>query len=337
MSYDRTIAVWQLDSNVLANELSRTTFPAIIWARAGSFLDAERIIVGTFGSRYGIFHWRTQTWDLSNIVADKSLNAVAVVQDAIYTIGDAGILFRNNNAQTNMGSLCNFLLVAGEMLLTGGQLGQLFDAHTGAILYQHRSPLNCGTTFLRDNKLHVAIGTYTGEMLLFSVEKNTLHFITCLEIYQNAIKGLCANQQQIFSVCASTDIAWHNISDFSCQLYQEKAHERIANACCLAGQSGFATISRDLKLRIWENDYEEIYPSPHPNSIKCICSNTDHTILMTGAYTGTVAGFDIKTRTWSSFSRPTASGISSLAYDEKHHRFLASSYDGHVYPITNGE
>lgn len=43
-----------------------------------------------------------------------------------------------------LGSLCNFLLPFGDVVLTGGQLGIVFDAISGKRIHQHRSPLNCG-------------------------------------------------------------------------------------------------------------------------------------------------------------------------------------------------
>lgn len=84
-------------------------------------------------------------------------------------------------------------------------------------------------------------------------------------------------------------------------------------------------------MRIWTGNQEDVYQTPHPNSVKCICASDDRETLMTGAYTGTLAGFDMASRRWISFTRPTASGISGLAYDGGNRRFLASSYDGQIY------
>ena len=67
--------------------------------------------------------------------------------------------------------------------------------------------------------------------------------------------------------------------------------------------------------------------------MKCICASDDRNTLMTGAYTGTLAGFDMATRQWRSFSRPTAAGISALSYAAQPRHFLASSYDGKIYPV----
>jgi WD40 repeat protein len=335
LSYDRTIAVWTVGAAQEIQELARADIPSLVWARAAALIGSDRIAVGTFGSTFGVFDWKTGTWDMQGVAAGPSLNAVTVVDGARYAIGDAGTLFREGEPSTQLGSLCNFLVAAGNRLLSGGQLGQLFDARSGEVLYQHHSPLNCGTSFLRDGKVHLAIGTYTGEALAFVLEDGgILSLVSSHKIYDNAIKGIAADTDRIFSVCASTDIAWHDIADFKLIRRVAKAHERIANGCCLAGPSGFASIGRDLKLRIWTGDQEEVYRTPHPNSVKCICASDDHNTIMTGAYTGTVAGFDLPSRSWISFARPTASGISGLVYDGRARHFLASSYDGRVHALA---
>ena len=188
---------------------------------------------------------------------------------------------------------------------------------------------------MRGGKWHVMIGSYTGEAIVFAVDSpDKLTLVTTLKLYENAVKGLVATDDRIFSVCANTTVSWHAISDFTFIRSIKNAHEKIANGCCLAGPGGFASIGRDRKLRIWIGDEEEVYQTPHPNSVKCICASDDHATIMTGAYTGTLAGFDMATRSWRSFSRPTSSGISSLAFDSKHNQFLASSYDGQIYAVN---
>ena len=336
LSYDRSIALWQVADEQNIHELSRSEFPALVWARSAALISPTKIAVGTFGSSYGIFDWKSNIWDMDGIVAYSCLNAVKVLNGNQYGIGDAGILMKNGKPAAHMGSLCNFLLAADDnFLLTGGQLGQLFDASTGKVLYQHHSPLNCGTSFIREGEKHIIIGSYTGEAIIFKVNKpGEITLVKTLKIYENAIKGLVATKDKIFSVCANTTICWHNISDFALIKSIKNAHEKIVNGCSLAGTDSFASISRDRKLRIWTEGKEEVYQTPHPNSIKCICSNDDGSIIMTGAYTGTVASFDMKTRSWRSFSRPSASGISSLTFDQDHNQFLASSYDGHIYAIN---
>lgn len=343
ISYDRSIVIWRIsnqgNNHIELSEISRSTLPALIWARAADFLDDSRIVLGTFGSTYATFDWQSGNWDIANIEASQSLNAVTMVGANSYAVGDAGVVFKNGGRFAEMASLCNFLLPIGDRILTGGQLGRLFDAATGETLYEHHSPLNCGTSFYRDGKLHAAIGSYTGEVLVFALEQDhRFSLVSSNKMYENAVKGLAANDKVIFSVSANTNIAWQDIASLSVINIVKNAHKRIANGCCRVGASGFASIGRDLTLRIWseiEFDAYQIdaYPSPHRNSIKCICISADEKRIMTGSYGGTLAGFDVLTRKWLSFSRPTASGISAITYDSQHDRFLASSYNGCIYTV----
>lgn len=332
LSYDRTLAVWQLRQRTQLHEIARGEYPVQVWARAAALAGPGRLAVGTFGSTYGTFDWETGTWDLQGVEPDRSLNAVALVGQARYAIGDAGVLYRDDEPVSELGSLCNFLVSAGGRLLTGGQLGALFDARRGEVLHRHHSPLNCAAAFERAGVPHVAVGTYTGEVLIFALDaQGTPQLVRTLEVYGNAVKGLAVRDGELFSVCANTAAAWHACDDFRLLRLLPRAHERIANACCAAAGDAFASVGRDLKLRIWTARGEEVYPTPHPNSVKCICPSTDGNTLMTGAYTGTLASFDMATRSWKSFSRPTTAGISALAYDPAQRRFIASSYDGRLY------
>lgn len=338
ISYDRSIAIWGIshpDEGALQlTELSRSTLPALIWARAADFLSDSRIILGTFGATYATFDWRLSQWDVKGIEPSKSLNAVATIDGDLYSVGDAGIVYKNGLKLTELGSLCNFLLPAGDLLLSGGQLGILFDALTGRTLYEHHSPLNCGTRFYRKEQLHIAIGTYTGEVLIFATTQDRhLQFIACKKLYENAVKGLTSNDEVIFSVCANTSVAWLDIASLEVINLFKNAHDRIANGCCRMGDSGFASIGRDLKLVLWVNGAREIYQTPHKNSVKCICASDDGKRIICGSYGGTLASFDAETRQWNSFSRPTAAGISAITYDSARDQFLASSYDGQIYTV----
>ena len=335
ISYDSSIAFWRIfrddGGQTDLAEISRSKMPALIWARAASFLDETKIALGTFGSCYATFDYYQGAWDMSGIEADPGINAVATLGNDVYSVGDAGVVFKNGGILAQLGILCNFLLPVGEKLLAGGQMGQLFDASTGRVLYEHHSPLNCGAAFVKGGKLHAAIGSYTGDVLIFRMEPEAC-LVDCRKIYRNAVKGLCCDGGILFSVCANTHVAWQNVEDFGVTSVFENAHERIANGCCAIGDGEFASIGRDLRLLLWQGQCFEAYRTPHRNSVKCIAASADGKRIMTGSYGGTLAGFDVATRTWSSFSRPTAWGISAIAYDALHDRFLASSYDGKVYP-----
>ncbi len=127
ISYDRYIAIWRTTNRTELTELSRSELPALIRARVADFLDETRIVLGTFGSRYATFDGRSGHWNLSNIEVSRSLNAMAVSGSDIYSTGDAGAIFKNGQPQTEIGSLCNFLLTAGERMFAGGQQGELYD------------------------------------------------------------------------------------------------------------------------------------------------------------------------------------------------------------------
>jgi WD40 repeat protein len=335
LSYDRSIAVWRLGGARQLQELARSTLPELVWARAATILSDGRIVAGTFGSTYAIFDLATSSWDLRGVVAGVAINAILNVNGRIFTVGDAGVINVDGAPTARMGSLCNFLVAAGDRVFTGGQMGQLFDAQTGAVLYEHHSPLNCGVAFMRHGVSHVAVGSYTGEILIFRSDADgDLHLSTGLQVYENAIKGLSISDGLLFSVCASTDIAWHRIEDWSLQNRINKAHERIANDCCAIGHGRFASVSRDRTLRIWGAAANEVYQTPHENSVKCIAVNADNTALLTGSYRGTVAMFDLLRRCWISTHKPTISGISSIEWDTVKQCFLAASYDGNIYEVS---
>ncbi|KVV11627.1 MULTISPECIES: WD40 repeat domain-containing protein [Pseudomonas] len=333
LSYDRSVMLWHLNSHNRLEKTAETSLPSIIWPRSCALLGEDQIAFVTFGSCYATWNFRTQIWDLGGIEPAISLNAVALVNDDIFSIGDAGILHVNGVANTKAGSLCNFLLPFGDSVLTGGQMGTVFDARTGQAIYQHRSPLNCGTTFIKDGQLHAAIGTYTGEALIFKLQHQQPEFLTEVAMHNNAIKGIAADETFIFSVCATAAAAFFNIADFTEHTYLDQAHDRISNGCTQI-QGGFASIGRDLKLRLWRDGESEVFETPHHHSIKCIAISKDQNLIATGSYGGTVALFDVRTRRWEKFEKPTASGISCLTQAANGNGFLASAYDGRIYPIA---
>ena len=331
LSYDRTMSIWNVANDQAPEEIGHTTLPETIWARAATILEDGRVATGTFGATYAIFDVKTSTWDLQNVHAGAALNDVANINGHIYSVGDAGKVLQDGQYVADMGSLCNFLVASDDNIFTGGQMGQLFDARTAEVLYTHHSPLNCGAAFTHAGRSFIAIGSYTGEVLVFHVDGKP-ELEQNLKIYENAIKGLSFSDGVLFSVCANTDIAWHRVSDWSLVKQVRKAHDKITNDCCAIDGHQFATVSRDRTLRIWSDEGAQVYPSPHLNSVKCISISDDKSRILTGSYGGTVAMFDLNEKRWTKFERPTMSGISSITWDSKG-QFLASSYDGHVYPI----
>jgi len=57
-------------------------------------------------------------------------------------------------------------------------------------------------------------------------------------------------------------------------------------------------------------------------------------VIATANYSGTIALFDLPSRSWQQVQRPTASGISCITHSVASDDFLASSYDGQIYGIA---
>jgi WD40 repeat protein len=333
LSYDRSMSVWDISNESLPIELNRTILPEVIWARAACITLDGRILTGTFGSTFAEYDLKNAQWAANPIDVGFSLNDVLKVGRDMYSVGDAGTVFKNKEIYAEMGSLCNFLVKAEGVLLTGGQLGLLFNADTAEVLYRYHSPLNCGVAFVMGGVHWVCIGTYTGEILIFQIIEGSLRFFKNLKVYENAIKGLSFKNGVVFSVCASTEIAWHRVSTWSLVKEVDHSHDKITNDCCAVDDEQFATVSRDRTLRIWSDHSCAIYPTPHPHSVKCISISEDGQHLLTGCYGGTLAMFDMQQRRWSKVERPTMSGISSITWDSSDGQFLAASYDGSIYPM----
>lgn len=162
LSYDRTMRLWKAGAAGEPRALGGAALPPEVWPRSCSFEGDEHIVFSTFHSSYRRYNWKTERWDAAELPPTHGVNAVQPVDGHLWTIGDAGIVRVDQREHARTGSLCNFLAPAGELILTGGQLGKVFDARSGRELHQHRSPLNCGVAFARDGAAHAVIGTQAG-------------------------------------------------------------------------------------------------------------------------------------------------------------------------------
>lgn len=332
MSYDRRIRIWSTVSAQLAL-VSETSAPAEVWMRSAAPLSDGRIAFGTFGTSYAIFDRRSQSWKLENVQATHGVNAVTVDGDEIWTVGDAGVVRLNGGEVTRLSSLCNFLLPWDDVLVAGGQSGELFDARTGKVFYQHRSPINCGARIIDKDGTRVVVGTYTGEGLIFDRDEHGAPRLRRqVALHSNAVKGLACDGVTIFSVCANRAVAFHDCNGELVDRIKD-AHEKIANGAVAVGPGFFASVSRDLTLRLWKGGATTRVPTPHDHSIKCasVCPVTQ--VIATAAYDGRVALYDTATKRWWPSTRPTCHGISSLVWSGAPGKFLASSYDGAVYKV----
>lgn len=335
LSYDRTMRLWSVSSGL--PELRDTTeLPDDVWPRSCAFAGGSRLVFATFGARYRGYDYEARAWDTGVVPPTGGVNAVLPTDGGTaLTVGDAGLVRDDGRAVAETGSLCNFLTPLGGLVLSGGQLGKVFDALTGRELYQHRSPLNCGVAFERDGEQYAVVGTYTGEGLLLKLDgKGGVEHVMDLPLHTNAVKGIAVSGDYLFSVAADASATWYRISTLERAATVDDVHEKIANGCAGLGEGWFASVSRDLKLRIWDPELRaETLSTPHTHSIKCVAASDDGRVVATGSYNGLVALYDRTDRSWRENAKPTTAGISSLAYDAVNKAFAASSYDGQVYTI----
>jgi WD40 repeat protein len=338
MSYDRRVKVWAPDGPGGLTQVGETIAPPSIWMRSATAAPGGRIVFATFGSTYATFDRATGAWDESHLQDTQGVNAVAMIDDAVWTVGDAGVVRVDGRFARRLPSLCNFLLEwkggadGADLVLTGGQTGELFDARTGTVIHRHRSPLNCGT--LVAGGTSAVIGTYTGEGLVFERGRDgSPHLARTIGLHTNAVKGVAADGEVLFSVSANRAAAYHTADGSLIERF-DGSHAKIANGAVAVSPGVFASVSRDLHLRLWRGGEWTTIESPHRHSIKCVAACGTTSLIATGSYDGTVVLYDLVAERWLPAYRPTASGISSLAWHGKPGTFLASSYDGSVYLIS---
>ncbi|MDT7689340.1 MAG: toxoflavin biosynthesis protein ToxC [Acidobacteriota bacterium] len=337
-SYDRTFKLWSIGADDGSLCPTRTVeVPSCVWLRSCAFAGTSKLVFGTFGSSYATYDIERDAWDLDGVGHTPGLNAVRVVDGETYTVGDAGVVCRDGHRIASVGSLCNFIGELHRRVVTGGQMGTLFDAQTGRTLHQHRSPLNCSAVFRRGGEEHLMVGTYTGEGLVFRAgERDLFTHVLTLKLHDNAIKGIACTDEYIFSVCATGAAAFHRVDTLERAEFISDAHEKISNGAAALPDGRFVSVSRDLKLRIWSMTSRRDVVTPHAHSVKCVAASGRGELLATGAYDGTVALYNWRENVWVHTERPTASGISSLTCGVAPDTFIASSYDGQLYSISAG-
>lgn len=334
LSYDRTMRLWDVRSDT-PTVTAKAGLPADVWPRSCAFAGESNLVFATFGVTYRMYDYHAGVWEDTHIDPTLGVNAVLAEPEGTLTVGDAGVVWRDGTPIARTGSLCNFLTAAPGLVFTGGQLGKVFDALTGRELHQHRSPLNCAAAFERDGSVYVVVGAYTGEGLLFRVPRpGACEYIADLPLHANAVKGVAISGNLLFSVAADASATWVALSTMEKVATVDDAHDKIANGCVGLGEGYFASVSRDLRLRIWDPQRRaHVLDTPHTHSIKCVTADADGRFIATGSYNGRVAVFDRLAEKWSAVRRPTTAGISSMTYDKAVGVFLAASYDGRVYPV----
>jgi WD40 repeat protein len=332
-SYDRTVRFWRLAPDGVEHVLT-SEVPAEVWMRSCAKLDDTRWV---FGTSYAIYDREADSWDLAGVEPIHGINSVALLDDRMITVGDSGRVRADGEVLAELGSCCNFVHGAGGATVAGGQLGTVFDT-TGTAVHQHRSPLNCATAYDgADGRTEILVGTYTGEGVRLAVQPNgQVEHLGDVQLHDNAVKGVAAAGDVLFSVCATGAAAFHRLADLALIARVPAAHDRIANGAAALPDGRFASVGRDLTLRLWapSGEPEAAVSTPHENSIKCVAADPATGLIATGGYHGRVAIYDPRPGTWIANRRPTTAGISSLCPGSAPGAFLASSYDGNVYTVT---
>lgn len=332
LGYDRALGVWDM-SHGLPVLLAMNDLPAQIWARAAAVLPDGRIAVGTFGGTYALFDPVSAAWDCQGVAAGPALNAVAERGHAIVAIGDAGVVLTDGEPGTVLGSLCNFIRPGGRRLYAGGHLGELYDADTGQVLHRHHSPLNCAALIQRGGVPHLAVGTYTGEILVFALP-GTPRLIRTIAAHTNAIKALATIAGRLLAVCANGTVSWHDGETLDEMRRIERAHTRIANAAVALGDHGFASVGRDRVLRLWLAEGDHAFATPHPNSVKALAASPCGRWLASGGYGGTTVVFDCHNRSFGSMRRISKAGIAALCWSALEGGFVAADYAGALHSVA---
>jgi WD40 repeat protein len=334
VSYDGTVKVWNLDS-ALQEPLGEFRLPADVWGRACCFGPRGQLVFGSFGARYRTYDVCADVWD-DPPPPTGGFNAICSYQGSIFTIGDAGILHKDGAPVRQLGTLCNFLEPWDRRLLTGGHAGTLYDALSGETLYRHHAPLNCAVTYHVGDRSRAMIGTYTGEGIVLEMQDSSQHVdpVRVIKLHANAVKGVCESEGLIFSISADTSCTWVSAAENVVRRKLEHGHTRIANGCCSLPGGRFVSVSRDRKLRIWDQRGCEVSETPHTHSVKCIAVAEGGRFAATGSYGGHVGIIDLTTKAWLSCERVSMAGISNLAYDLGNRLFLASSYDGMIHRLS---
>jgi WD40 repeat protein len=336
LSYDRKMKIWDTGSKLTSNQ--ETELPDIVWPRSCAFITPSKLALVTFGHTYAVYNLEGDTWHADRIKQTPGLNAVCEHNNNVYAVGDSGVVLRDNQRVCNLATLCNFIVAAGDIILTGGQRGSLMNAATGEVYYQHGAPLNCAASNFSEGCENVYIGTYTGHLLHLVFELGVARLVNAARIHANAIKGVSVQDGIVFTVCADRTAVFSDAKTLAPLRVVENEHGKIANGCSSLGAGRFASISRDLKLRLWSyhEDTVETVDTPSTNSIKCVSASACGRYVAIGTYAGHAGIFDVKRRSWPVWKKISQRGISCSTWTQDM-KFLFASYSGHVHSIAEPE
>lgn len=336
LSYDQTLIVWQVGADGSLTKIRKAAYPAVVWARACAFHDETTLAFGSFGSSYALYDFLAEEWSLSMITPTWGVNAVAVIDDSILAVGDAGFVSLQGRIISSVGSLCNFIGTLGDEKLAGGQLGRVFKISDGSIVYQHQSPLNCCCTFVLEDQELFAIGTYSGEVVLLENGSKEISVRKVINVHKNAIKDICFAGGRLVAVSADAAVSIIDPTKGVVSDLVHGAHRKITNGCVALSQKTcrFATVSRDRILKLWQGIEAEEVATPHTHSVRAISYSPESQTIATGSYSGDLWIYSVAQMAGTALTRLTTSGISSISWREADDAFVVGSYDGSVYVVA---
>jgi WD40 repeat protein len=332
-SYDGLIKLWQISLNgELVNALSQVV-PPLVWPRSCAHLHADTYAFATFGSSFALFDASSGAWVLDDVRPSGSRNAILAHGSGYWTVGDAGVVEDETGATVaTTGSLCNALVGCGTVVLTGGQLGKVFDAATGNCLFEHHSPINGGaTSFAWQGRPAALLGTYTGELLHFVDAGEGATFKGAHRIASNSVKGVAIGAEVGIAMVATGEAIVFDPVSFRPR-DTVRAHHAVANGCVLLPAGGFASVGRDKQLVLWTDTggVKASVSTPHEHSIRTLAATTGH--IVTGDYRGTLGIYSVAQGKYIGTRRISETGISCVA-PASPGTVLATSYDGQVHRV----
>ncbi|MBO0879333.1 MAG: hypothetical protein J2P17_02940 [Mycobacterium sp.] len=333
---DGVLGVWDI-SSATPTPIAATTLPDDVWPRSCAFVGLSRLVFGTPAAGCRTYDYRCNEWEAGAVAPTNSVHAVGVRGNDILTVDASGTIRCNDVHLADAGSLCHFLVVGKAGVITGGQAGTVIDAVSGQVLYAHSAPLNCGISVDIDGVEHLLVGSYSGEVLVFRWQRRSLVWVKNVRLHTSAITGLACSGAVVFSTCTDRGAAWHALNGLRELHRTTAAHERVVNGCTALGNGRFASVGRDLTLRIWSRAYDCVTIClPINRSICCVAACPQGGIIAIGTYGGHIARYDTLTHRLVTIDRPTAAGISALVFHPGQDAFLASSYDGQLYSTPTG-
>jgi WD40 repeat protein len=327
---DRSLRIWGRSPAGLVH-MAEAELPPLVTAGPPAFLGPDRLAFPACGSRYAKLHLPTGLWDLENIEPAEGFAGACHHEGALFTISEGGIVASAGRERARLSRESSFIVEHQGRLVCGGESGALVDALADELLWQHDSPLLCACT-VEGGRL--AVGTASGEVLWFERDGDWLRPVTVLRLHRSAVTGIASTGGLLFTVSAAGSDAAHRLDTMEEVHSDPSVHSGGATGCTALPGGRFASVGRDLKLRIWGLERAVGIATAHRNAMSCCAASLDGTHLATGDDAGRVGIFDLQRGEYLRFVRLSSKGISSLVPAPEPGAFIATSRDGYIYHVT---